>query len=137
MYIAQYIKHEDYACPCCGQVPPDLHTSEVYQFLFTKYALVVDDFGHEPKISSGYRCTKHNKTVGGSHASVHLFGLALDADLNSVDETERFENAVESVYPSFRMGVYKVSGSFVHVDVGFKIIPRATPKWREGARWYQ
>ena len=136
-YIAPYIPESKYVCRCCGTLPPDLYDDPVYEYLFGKYKLVCDTYGSEPIISSGYRCVKHNAEVGGSSLSVHLFGLAIDADLSSIEDVERFENAVESVYPSFRMGVYKLSGTFVHVDIGYKISPRATDKWHEGARWYK
>jgi len=137
LYIAEYVPKERYQCRCCGKLPPDLDDNDTYDYLFIKYALVCREFGREPYLSSGYRCVKHNAEIGGEVLSVHTFGLAIDAGLNSIAEVERFENIVESIYPSFRMGVYKLSGTFVHLDVGYKISPRATDKWREGARWYR
>lgn len=67
----KYFKDVEFACPCCGS---NLMDSD---FLNT-----VDDFraelGFALKISSGYRCPKHNAAVGGVPNSMHLKGRAVD-----------------------------------------------------------
>ena len=121
-----------YKCSHCGGLPVDFYDNDIYEYFFTKAMLVCDAYGSTPPFS-GYRCTRHHLTKG---LSAHTFGVAIDWDLPNVEETRRFAGVVEEVFPSFRMGVYATGGkSFVHTDVAFKVSPRGSEKWREGARW--
>jgi len=124
---------EQYKCSHCGRLPVDFYDNDIYEYLFMKCKLVVDNFGYLPDISSGYRCTDHPLS---NRLSAHIFGVAIDWDLPSVEETLRFAGIIEEVYPAFRMGVYATGGrSFVHTDVAYMISPRGSEKWRRGARW--
>lgn len=40
--------------------------------------LVREALGHPVLVSSGYRCARLNKSIGGSKTSAHMFGLAVD-----------------------------------------------------------
>ena len=62
-------------------------------------------------ISSGYRCSNHNKKVGGSTGSRHIFGEAVDIKV----EMNLKEAAEEAVRIGFKgIGIYK---SWLHLDV--------------------
>lgn len=47
-------------------------------YLITLLQQVRDGFGFPMKVTSGYRCPKHNKAVGGSDNSDHMQGKAVD-----------------------------------------------------------
>ena len=63
------------------------------------------------RISSGFRCAKHNKFVGGVADSAHVRGLAADILTSGSLERHTILNAVLKVFP--RVGVDK---NFIHVD---------------------
>ena len=61
--------------------PPSIvtHLEELMKFLDD----LREDWGSAIKVTSGYRCSKLNKAVGGSTTSAHLYGYA--ADLQAVN----------------------------------------------------
>ena len=64
----------EFECPCgCGQQSVDTELAE-------KLQLIRDKVNRPLKITSGYRCIKHNasKAVGGSPNSKHRYGMAAD-----------------------------------------------------------
>ena len=67
--------------------------------------------------------------------SAHLWGLALDLDCPSVQGVEDLRLVIETAHPELRMGIYKDSGSFIHLDVAYRITPIASDAWVEGKRW--
>lgn len=65
------------------------------------------------KISSGYRCNKHNKHVGGVKNSAHLKGLAVDIEVP--DNVSRLKILRALVIVGFnRIGISK---GFIHADI--------------------
>ena len=136
--LAQYIYKYEYQCSHCEQLPPDFYTSELYGELFEIFKGIRETLGRSISISSGYRCPdKNSQTPNSSSLSVHQWGLALDMDAHSLAEVDELEEIVEDLYPDVRMGVYRDSGSFVHIDIGYKISPRVTGKWVKRKRWYR
>ena len=73
----EYFKQQEFACRCCGQLPPSLR--ENIEALVTE---VLDParraFGGPVLVNSGYRCPKHNAEVGGVANSQHQRGEAAD-----------------------------------------------------------
>jgi uncharacterized protein YcbK (DUF882 family) len=64
-------------------------------------------------INSGYRCTVHNKSVGGSSTSSHLNGTAVD--IKAVTDYTRFRILASLLSVGFkRIGIRK---DFIHADV--------------------
>lgn len=63
----------DFLCPCCGQ-GADIVKPE----LITILNRVQTDYGRPFTITSGYRCGKHNRKVGGAPNSPHMAGEAGD-----------------------------------------------------------
>jgi len=61
-------------------------------------------------ITSGYRCKKHNKAVGGSSRSQHLLGTATDLVPHNYSILDLF-NFVNPIFKG--VGKYK---TFIHVD---------------------
>lgn len=142
-YTSQYILESEYICKCCKKLPIDFFTEEdeaeigvPYLMLFSNFQKIREAWGKPIPISSGYRCPKRNKEEGGHDYSIHLFGLALDLDCKDVQEVSKMALLINQIVPDLRMGIYKQSGTFLHIDVGYYIYPRISEKWREGARWY-
>jgi hypothetical protein len=131
-FPVEYMTLEEYACKCCGALPPDLYSAGdialPYRILFDNWEIVRGVYGRPISINSAHRCPKWNEAVGGEQGSVHMFGLALDL---GGDARELFEIANREC-PDLRIGSYD---NFIHIDVGYLIHPRLTPKWRRGARW--
>lgn len=67
-------------------------------------------------VSSGYRCSAHNRTVGGASASYHTKGMAADISCVGISP-ESLAKAAQSIGFS-GIGCYNgAAGRFVHVDV--------------------
>ena len=47
----------------------------------------------------------------------------------------RLEYLIERVASNVRMGIYKGERTFIHIDVGYIIQPRALDEWHKRARW--
>ena len=133
-YIYDYITDEEYKCPHCKFYPPDFFVNDIkepFRDLFHKFKMIRKEWGTPILITSGYRCPFHNNEIGGSLASVHMFGLAFDL-LPREKSIDMLFNHVENMYPELRIGKYS---THIHIDNGYKIKPRASHTWQEGARW--
>ena len=60
----------EFDCPCCGLLPK--------QELMDLLDQIREDYGSPIDISSGKRCEKHNKEIGGAKRSRHGVGDAAD-----------------------------------------------------------
>lgn len=93
------------ACSCCGEKGMD-----------EEFLVDLDEAremaGIPFKISSGYRCKKHNKAVGGKANSAHTKGLAVDIKCHDSDTRYKILEAL-FVIGFERIGV---SDNFIHVD---------------------
>ena len=71
-------------------------------------------FGKAVTINSGYRTSAHNKKVGGSQYSQHLYGMAADIAVKGV-APQTVAAYAEKIMP--RKGGIGLYSTFVHVDV--------------------
>lgn len=136
-YIWPFILEEEYRCAHCGEFPPFFDKNIIplsARELFQSYQRARELYG-KPTPLTGYRCPVHNKAEGGSYLSAHMFGLALDVDLPSVDAVERFYAHLIETNPDLRIGKYTKTGTFIHMDTGYLITPRASNAWIRGVRW--
>jgi len=69
--------------------------------------------GEPMVISSGYRCKKHNKEVGGVPNSAHLRGLAADIAIPNDEYRYRLLN-LAMLFDIPRIGIGK---NFIHLDI--------------------
>lgn len=93
-----------YRCPCCLK---ELRDEE----WLTALESILD--GTCYRITSGYRCVKHNQDVGGAPASVHLLGHAADIAVSSpADRYRVVMRAIAAGVPRIR-----IYPSHVHIDV--------------------
>lgn len=71
-------------------------------------------FGQPVTINSAYRTAAHNKKVGGSPTSQHLYGMAADIVVAGVDPYDVASYAEQLLPDTGGIGRYK---GFTHVDV--------------------
>jgi len=102
----KYFKKEEFACPCCGK-------NEIKDEFLEKLDEAREIAGVPFVITSGYRCSKHNKEVGGSPTSSHLKGLAADIKTTSSKQRYKILNALLKVGFK-RVGIGQ---NFIHVDL--------------------
>lgn len=80
-----YLKHSEVSCGC--KHPECKHTfiddSVVDSFYKTRM-----DFGEYIVVTSGFRCQRHNKEVGGINGSFHSLGMAADLASPNLDRLE-------------------------------------------------
>jgi len=104
-YEVRYFKPEEFACPCCGQI----NMNEEFIERLDKARYIA---GIPFKISSGYRCPKHNAKVGGVPDSAHTKGLA--ADIVCYKNSTRYRIIEAAINCKLkRIGVGK---NFIHLD---------------------
>ena len=103
------------ACSCCGKGTPTLATLMIAEEVRAHFDAAVF-------ISSGPRCTIHNKAVGGSKQSSHLIDEngeadAIDISVAGTAPTKVHEFLKSRPYASsIGLGLY-IEKKFVHVDV--------------------
>lgn len=117
--LSKNFNREEFACKgnnCCG------HSAAIQPELINGLQQLRDKAG-PLVITSGFRCNRHNKNVGGAENSMHTFGMA--ADIKSSILTPKELAALAKDIPVFNSGGIGVYKSWIHVDV------RTTGK----ARW--
>lgn len=98
---------DEFKCPCCGRNDMEL-------MFLRKLDLARDLAGVPFKITSAFRCEKHNDNVGGEEDSRHLIGEAVDIRARSQEARGRIIKACHEVgLVSF--SISKNPG-FIHVD---------------------
>lgn len=101
----KYFKLSEFACPCCK-------VTDVKTELIARLDKARSIAGVPFIITSGYRCPKHNKKVGGVPNSAHVRGYA--ADIATTDSTR--DLILAACRAAFtRIGVDE-KRNFIHVD---------------------
>lgn len=101
----KHFKATEFICPCCGKIMVDT-------LLLDKLCELRKRLGFPLVITSGYRCKKHNKEVGGKRNSEHLFGKAVDVAIK--DSYHRYLFLKEAVTLFNRIGI---AHNFIHIGV--------------------
>jgi len=114
--ISPHFNLSEFACPCCNLVM--LHPKLLVKLIELRKILERPVY-----ITSGYRCFKYNRKVGGVVNSYHCIGLAADIkvkDINLITLLEICENIDFS-----GIGFYEKK-NFLHLDVR----PTRRARWR-------
>lgn len=105
--LSEHFDEAEFKCRCCGEVKIDPK-------LISKLECLRAAIGNRPIfINSGYRCPKHNKSVGGATKSFHMEGKA--ADIRVSVNMEELGKMSDRIFQLGGMGIYK---TFIHVDLG-------------------
>ena len=106
--VSKHFSREEFSCRCCcGFDACDTELLKVLEDLR-------EHFKREVHITSACRCEEHNREIGGSSGSQHIFGKAADITVQSI------EPSVISLYlrsryrKTYGIGLYP---SWVHIDV--------------------
>lgn len=106
-----YFQAHEFECPCCNQLILDVRLLYILNVIrqFTGVPVIV---------SSGYRCPNHNKAIGGTPQSYHLYGQAADIYSLSMPIEEFYEKIkLMSHFNSSQYGfIYYPDRKIVHVD---------------------
>jgi uncharacterized protein YcbK (DUF882 family) len=107
--ISKHFSRSEFACQCgCGFDTVDHELINVLEDVRELYGPV--------NINSGSRCVKHNKAVGGSDKSQHLYGKAADI-VTTESAIIVVANYLEKTYPDkYGIGRY-TNPSRIHIDV--------------------
>lgn len=99
-------EYKRFACKCCGKNWMDNRVTELVRR--------IEEHVDEPlKITSGYRCEKHNDEVGGSKTSSHLKGLAVDVAC----ELSRLRYRIISAALELKIHRIGIGKTFIHMDI--------------------
>ena len=103
----RYFTTDEFACPCCK-------LSKINVEFADKLDAAREKSGIPFRVTSGYRCQKHNRAVGGKPDSAHTRGYA--ADIVAATSRERYLIIKALLDVGFnRIGI-DVKRGFIHVD---------------------
>ncbi len=109
-YISEHFLYSDFICPCCDRI-------KIVPGLYQHIALMeqmAELSGREILVTSGYRCKRHNREIGGAPGSWHLL-FATDITVDGGDETalsELYNMAVDIGFGG--IGLYE---THLHLDL--------------------
>lgn len=110
--LSDNFKSNEFACQgkgCCSTVKIDEKLVEYLQD-------IRDYFGSPVTITSGYRCEKHNKAVGGASGSRHTKGQAADIMVKGVKPVHVAAYAESIGVKGIGLYETEADGFFVHID---------------------
>lgn len=100
----------------CHCIYPDCEVTYVDSSLVTYLQRKRDELGLPLSLDCAFRCTRHNKDVGGKPGSIHLQGKAADITINGGD----INSIADKFDDADGLGRYPTR-HFIHVDVrGYK-----------------
>ena len=105
--LTRNFKSTEFDCKgkgCCSKTPLDIE--------LIGYVQVIRNYFNKPTtVNSGYRCQKHNKSVGGAKNSRHTQGMAADLVVKGIKpkEVAKFAETIGIK----GIGLYD---NFVHID---------------------
>lgn len=105
--ITRNFSRAEFKCKCC-------QADHINPLLVKLLQAIRDRFGLPVTISSGVRCAKRNKKVGGAKRSQHLLGNAADIQIAGV-KTQQVAAFAASLMPGW--GGVKAYPTFTHIDV--------------------
>lgn len=114
MKLSKDFDSKEFACPCCGGEMVDAK-------LIFELQELRDLVGKPVDISSGYRCKKENKRIGGYECSPHLTGLAVDIKVKGMSPVRLAD--IAKTLNNVRLGIYP---NHLHIDV---LPPRPSRYW--------
>jgi hypothetical protein len=87
LQLSKHLSHYEFRCKCEYD---DCTTTLVSQSTVDNYERVRADMNIKLRVTSGYRCQRHNKDVGGVDRSFHKLGVAIDLQPFDKSPKKRF-----------------------------------------------
>lgn len=110
-YKCKYFKDSEFACPCCGKNI----TKDNIKMIADQ---IREHFGRPAVITSGTRCEKHNREVGGVAGSYHVKGSAIDIYVQGVSGATLQSYCQTIVGSGKARYTYYITGAASHIDCG-------------------
>lgn len=122
MVNVKHFKQKEFACKCGCEPPSVINNGHSFQIaeewideeFLVRLELLRRAWGKPISVTSGYRCAKHNKNVGGAKNSKHRDGIAADLVVPKKD-LKKFAELCDRFFMDGGFCLYTKSG-FVHVD---------------------
>jgi len=116
--LSDHFFRDEFACQgldCCGHSAPIdakiIEGLEKFRFLLSK----IEGEEIAVKITSGFRCKKHNEQIGGSKDSYHTKGLAVDIQTKASVQNMLEAASQIRLFKYGGIGIYK---NRLHLDLG-------------------
>ena len=104
-HLSPHFCKVEFACKCCGEVKVNRKLLITLEKLRLRVGVPII-------ITSGYRCPKHNKEVGGVSNSQHLYGNAIDIKIKTYSPAQVAKLAEECGFTWT-----KVYSTWTHIDI--------------------
>ncbi len=127
--VSKYFSESELNCKCSKckgkPIPPKVLVNlKIVCLELDEYR---EEIGKPIHVDSAYRCKEHNKAIGGVENSAHIFGYAIDVNIDGMTSGKMFEmfsglNSLQAgrLKPKTRfkgVGLYPNSRHFCHVDM--------------------
>ena len=110
----QYFKYGEFTCHCgCGYNTVDIRLVKILDDIRKHY-------GNPAIITSGVRCKKHNREVGGVENSWHTRRKAADFYINGISSSELNRYCSILRDQGLLRYCYAIDSGAVHIDIGGK-----------------
>lgn len=103
----RYFRRMEFVCPCCGKEDMD------EDFLF-RLDRLRETLARPLRVTSGWRCRKHNAAVGGKRNSAHLLGIA--CDIRVASSGKRFQ--IIDICKALEINRFGMGSNYIHLDTG-------------------
>ncbi len=104
------VSRSDFSCPCCG-------ANNISEKVISLVKSIEQQLGSSVTVTSGYRCAKHNKEVGGAPKSQHTLGNAADITTHLSVRQSLFDLCLK-MYNDNKIGGLGKYSTFRHIDIG-------------------
>lgn len=108
--MTPHFKRSEFACPCCGE-------NQIQLAFVLKLERIRVEAGVPFVVNSGYRCAKHNASLGSKPNSAHREGLAVDLAVTTSGARYVILDAAFT-YDIPRIGIGE---TFIHLDISTKL----------------
>ena len=110
--LSKNFDRSEFACQgkdCC------CHSAPIHPDLVAGLQLMRIMSGVPLSVTSGFRCVKHNSSIGGTENSLHTFGMAADVkcDVLTIEQLAEYAKNIGV----FRYGGIGLYCSWIHIDV--------------------
>ena len=109
----KYFKREEFRCRCGGKYCNGF-PAEPEEKLVRMADRARAHFGVPAIVSSGVRCETHNRNVGGTAASRHMSGKAMDVRFTGISSSMALPYV--QAQPECRYA-YAIDGNYIHMDI--------------------
>ena len=106
--LSPHFKKREFACKCCGRLP----AKGIDPLLIARLECLRAFFKRPIIVTSGFRCTKHNRRIGGAEKSLHTKGKAADIKIPGVSP-RAVQARCKECFPDGGVGSYR---THTHVD---------------------